>query len=87
MRSSFALSLAGFLAGGVIGMFFVLLFLDWPVRTLGLALVLIATALLLLWRGQTPSQGAILFAAWFSLGFALSLALISILDMIFPPIT
>lgn len=87
MKPGLAHSILGFLFGFLSSMFLSVLLLSWPLRTLGLVLVLCLAFLLTLRRSEKPVSGGYLFASWFTLGYGVFAALLAVLDLIFPPLT
>ena len=85
MKLGLAPSLLGFLSGFLLSLFYLVLVLTWPLRTLGLAIIL-GLAFVVIVRRE-PLQRWHLIAGWFILGCGLASALLAILDLVFPPLT
>jgi hypothetical protein len=79
--------IAGYALGFLTSMILSLLFLSWPIRTLGSVIVLGFAFLVIVWRGDKPLQKGRLSAGGFILGYGLFVAILAFLDIIFPPLT
>lgn len=73
----------GFLASLLVGA----LLLGWSARVWALVVVLGFAAFFILRRGDKPRKRAYLYAGGFVLGYALFVALLLVLDAVFPPLT
>jgi methionine salvage enolase-phosphatase E1 len=87
MNSKLVHSIAGFLLGFVTSMVVEILFLSWPIQTLGLAAVIVLAFIVIVRRDDKPLQRGYLIAGWFTLGYGIFSALLAILDLVFPPLT
>ena len=87
MKSALVHSIVGFLSGFVLSMFFLALVITWPIRTLGLAIILVFAFVVIMRRDDKPLQRWHLIAGWFILGCGLAAALLAVLDLVFPPLT
>ena len=88
MNRQYVISLlAGCALGFLTSMILSLLFLSWPIRTLGLVIVLGVAFLVIVWRGDKPLHKGHLSAGGFILGYGLFAAILACLDILFPPLT
>jgi hypothetical protein len=79
--------LAGASLGFIASLAVTLLFLSKPIRSFGSAIVLGLASFVIALRGVKPLASGHMRAAGFFLGYGLGVAIIAILDIIFPPIT
>lgn len=87
MKSKVALSILGLLSGFLLSLFFMVLVITWPLRALGLALILGFAFVVVVSRNDKPGQRWQWMAGWFILGCGLASALLAILDLVFTPLT
>ena len=87
MKFGLAPSMLGFLSGFLLSLFYLVLVLTWPLRTLGLAIILGLAFVVIVRREAQPLQRWHLIAGWFILGCGLASALLAVLDLVFPPLT
>ncbi len=87
MKSRLAQSILGLSSGFLLCLFYMALVIAWPVRALGLALVLgFAFAAIVSRRDGSPLRWQWM-AGWFILGCSLAAALLALLDLVFKPLT
>jgi|PlaIllAssembly_1097288.scaffolds.fasta_scaffold1293452_1 hypothetical protein len=87
MKPGLVHSIVGLLSGFVLSMFFLALVITWPIRTLGLAIILVFAFVVIMRRDDKPLQRWHFIAGWFILGCGLAAALLAILELVFPPLT
>ena len=87
MKPGLVHSIVGLLSGFVLSMFFLALVITWPIRTLGLAIILGFAFVVIVSCDDKSPQRWRLMAGWFILGCGLASALLAVLDLVFPPLT
>jgi apolipoprotein N-acyltransferase len=77
----------GFLSGFLVSLILSALLLNWPLRSLVLAVLLGLASIAEMRSAGGPRRGWALAGVWFTLGYALFAALLVWLEILFPPLT